>query len=268
MDRSDEGNAEAARSSFIVYVDESGDHSLDKIDDAYPVFVLAFCVFYQENYVNNVVSAVERLKFQKFGHDIVILHERDIRKEIEPFKFKSKTEKERFIGDLTQIIADSKFILIAALIDKRRLKNDSDLPENAYHIASGSCLEGLGELLAEKEQQDRETHVVFERRGAKEDKELELEFRRICDGANPSRTKLPYRIVLADKKVLDREVVLLSVPVHKCCCGKHVLLDRSHRTISLYRRGKDSFRMIIYAIPAQFVVQRPENCIQCAAQIS
>jgi hypothetical protein len=42
---------------------------------------------------------------------------------------------------------------------------------------------------------------VFECRGPKEDKELELEFRRICDGANQTRSRLPYRIVLADKKV-------------------------------------------------------------------
>jgi Protein of unknown function (DUF3800) len=200
MGQTEKASAETARSSFIVYVDESGDHSLDKIDQAYPVFVLAFCIFYQDNYVNKVVPAVERLKFKQFGHDMVILHERDIRKEIEPFIFKSKVEKERFIDDLTQIIADSNFILIAALIDKQNLPNDSELPENAYHVALRLCLEGLSRLLAEKGQQDHETHVVFERRGAKEDKELELEFRRICDGANPSRAKLPYRIILADKK--------------------------------------------------------------------
>lgn len=32
-------------SDFVVYVDESGDHSLASIDPNYPVFVLALCVF-------------------------------------------------------------------------------------------------------------------------------------------------------------------------------------------------------------------------------
>ena len=32
-------------SDYIVYVDESGDHSLESIDINYPVFVLAFCIF-------------------------------------------------------------------------------------------------------------------------------------------------------------------------------------------------------------------------------
>lgn len=30
---------------FIVYVDESGDHGLARMDPDYPVFVLAFCIF-------------------------------------------------------------------------------------------------------------------------------------------------------------------------------------------------------------------------------
>ena len=36
-------------SDFMVYVDESGDHSLTSIDKNYPIFVLAFCVFYKKH---------------------------------------------------------------------------------------------------------------------------------------------------------------------------------------------------------------------------
>ncbi|WP_244948789.1 DUF3800 domain-containing protein [Campylobacter hyointestinalis] len=32
-------------SNHIVYVDESGDHSLTNINKDFPVFVLAFCIF-------------------------------------------------------------------------------------------------------------------------------------------------------------------------------------------------------------------------------
>ncbi len=34
-------------SNFIVYVDESGDHGMQTVDPNYPLFVLAFCVFYK-----------------------------------------------------------------------------------------------------------------------------------------------------------------------------------------------------------------------------
>ena len=46
------------------------------------------------------------------------------------------------------------------------------------------------------------THVVFEKRGEKEDRELELEFRRICDGGNALKKddQLPFKAIFADKQ--------------------------------------------------------------------
>ncbi|MBI5274428.1 MAG: DUF3800 domain-containing protein [Chlamydiales bacterium] len=67
-------------SDYIVYVDESGDHSLTSIDQSYPVFVLTFCVFEKTYYSEVIVPAIRKLKFKMFGHDMVVLHEHDIRK--------------------------------------------------------------------------------------------------------------------------------------------------------------------------------------------
>lgn len=44
------------------------------------------------------------------------------------------------------------------------------------------------------------THLVVERRGKREDDELELEFRRITDGANYFNQPLPLAIEFADRK--------------------------------------------------------------------
>jgi hypothetical protein len=44
------------------------------------------------------------------------------------------------------------------------------------------------------------THVVVEKRGKQEDAELELEFRRVCDGNNYLRKPFSFEIVFADKK--------------------------------------------------------------------
>lgn len=101
-------------------MDESGDHSLQSIDDNYPLFVLAFCVFHKRHYSEQVVSALEKFKFNYFGHDQVILHEHEIRKEKGDFTiFRSRDEKRQFLGELTEIIDRSNFILISCVIDKR-----------------------------------------------------------------------------------------------------------------------------------------------------
>lgn len=193
-------------SKFVVYVDESGDHGMQNIDKDYPAFVLAFCVFHKGHYTHKVVAAVEDLKFKYFGHDLIVLHENEIRRQTGDFvKFTNRQLRNEFMSDLTQVIEESNFILICCIIDKASLKASTRgkvaSTVNPYHIALGFCLETLLEFLTEKGQEHLTTHVIVERRGIKEDKDLELEFRRMCDGANKLRRPLPFDIVFADKRV-------------------------------------------------------------------
>ena len=55
----------------------------------------------------------------------------------------------------------------------------------------------------EKVEHHKKTHVVVECRGKKEDAELELEFRRICDGNNRFGIHLPFDILFSDKKAMS-----------------------------------------------------------------
>jgi Protein of unknown function (DUF3800) len=188
-------------SDYVVYVDESGDHSLSSVDRDYPVFVLALCIFHKRHYAEKIVPAVEKLKFNYFGHDSVVLHENEIRKQKGDFAFLAqRAVREQFMGQLTSIMDASNFILIACVVDKARLPKSEGAASNPYHIALAICLEALRAFLAEKRQDDLKTHVVVECRGKKEDAELELEFRRICDGNNLSDKVLPFEIVFGDKK--------------------------------------------------------------------
>jgi len=188
-------------SDFVVYVDESGDHSLESIDADYPVFVLALCVFHKRHYAEKIVPAVEKLKFNYFGHDSVVLHENEIRKQKGEFAFLSHLPTRiEFMEKLSSIMEASNFILIACVVDKIRLNRQAGASTNPYHIALDICLSALYDLLIEKNQEQLKTHVVVECRGKKEDGELELEFRRICDGDNPSNRHLPFDIIFADKK--------------------------------------------------------------------
>ena len=188
-------------SDYIVYVDESGDHSLESIDAEYPVFVLAFCVFHKRHYSEKIIPAVEKLKFNYFGHDSVVLHENEIRKQKGPFVFLSQLAvREEFMARLGSIMDASNFILITCVVDKARLSKSEGAGSNPYHVALGFCLDALRSFLAEKAQDHLKTHVVVECRGRKEDAELELEFRRICDGNNATNKNLPFDVVFADKK--------------------------------------------------------------------
>ena len=61
-------------SDYIIYLDESGDHSLDVIDPQFPIFVLSACAFRKSDYSVAIVPHFLDLKFRFFGHDMVVLH--------------------------------------------------------------------------------------------------------------------------------------------------------------------------------------------------
>lgn len=187
-------------SDYIVYVDESGDHSLDSINPEYPLFVLSFCIFRKDIYAETMTSAVRKLKFATFGHDMVVLHEIDIRKKKGAFAKLGKESREAFLNALTDIIEAADFKLVAVVIDKHKLKLRYMNPDHPYHLAMGFGLERIYRFLKGAGQPDRLTHLVCEARGAKEDAELELEFRRIRDGSNFFNKPLPFDLIISDKK--------------------------------------------------------------------
>jgi hypothetical protein len=187
-------------SDYIVYVDESGDHSLTSIDEGYPVFVLTFCIFRKENYAHFVTPALRMLKFSTFGHDMVIIHEHDIRKKLGAFSQLGKEQREAFLEKLNLLITETDFILIATVIDKYKIKQLAPQGMHIYHLAMQLGLEKLYSFFKSQGQEERLTHVVCEARGRTEDLALELEFLRVCSGSNSLQKTLPFDLVISDKK--------------------------------------------------------------------
>jgi len=191
----------AAYSDFIVYADESGDHGLGRIDPGYPLFVLVCCLFRKNAYINRLVPGLHGFKFRHFGHDGVILHERDIRKDLGAFaKLKTPDRKEEFLEELTEIIRQTPMEVVSAVVRKEELAKREN-PQHPYHLAFRFCLERIHHSLHHRAEAARPTHVTCEARGKEEDALLELEFRRIRDGDNVTGGRLPFEIVIADKKV-------------------------------------------------------------------
>jgi hypothetical protein len=174
-------------SEFIVFVDESGDHGLANIDPQFPVFVLAFCIIRKADYARILLPTLTELKFAHFGHDQVILHERDIRKDAGDFSIlRDPTRKAAFIEELTSLIDATPMTIVASAIRKDLLVHRFTIPNNPYKIALDFGLRRVARVLRQKG--DTGTiSVIIECRGKREDNELELEFRRICNKASYRR---------------------------------------------------------------------------------
>jgi hypothetical protein len=173
-------------SDYIIYVDESGDHDLVKINPEFPAFALSFCIIHKDIYVNKIVPALQQLKFDFFGHDMVVFHEHEIRKEEKDFAILRTNPilRQNFYNRLNGIMQDAEISIVATTILKNELCQKYSEPYNPYHIALFFCLEKTMSFLIETEQQGKLIHVIAESRGKKEDRLLEEMFLQIVnDGA-------------------------------------------------------------------------------------
>ena len=81
--------------SHLIFVDESGDHGLSRVDPAYPIFVLAFCLISKEDYVTRISPALQRIKLHFWGHDEQVLHEHEVPQTKQKLQFFVQTGKAR-----------------------------------------------------------------------------------------------------------------------------------------------------------------------------
>ena len=159
-----------------------------------------FYIIKKSEYLQTAVPQLKRLKMDTFGHDSVILHEIDIAKKKGCFAQLGKDARQEFMNRLSGLIQELDFTVIAVIIDKAKHKAKYHRPEHPYHLALQFGLERLHQFLKMKESEGALTHVICEARGKKEDGDLELAFRRVCDGANRTRKTYALSMVIADKK--------------------------------------------------------------------
>jgi hypothetical protein len=198
----------AAFSQYIIYADESGSPVLGADSADFPVFVLVFVIVKKQHYVESLVPKVQMLKFNTVGHDQLILHERDIRRQANAFAFLQVSEAARsaFISETTSIMETGEFSMCCAIIDKKRLMPKYPRPWSPYEIALVFCMEAAANALLKKGERKVRVNVVFEARGAAEDKLLELEFRRISSGApslgraDPAMKEFDWEPMFVDKR--------------------------------------------------------------------
>jgi len=105
------------------------------------------------------------------------------------------------------------------------------------------CLEQAFSFLQERGEAEKLTYVLVESWGRKEDADLELLSRRICDGANVFGQRLPFEVVFVDKKQNLPSLQLVDLVCHPI--GRYLLKpDQPNRAYDvvekkLYCSGKE-----------------------------
>ena len=199
-------------SDYIVFADESGDHGIKTINPENPIFVLAFCIFRKTDYISVVKQAIAKFKIDFWGHDLVVLHNHEIRKSKGEFLFLFNEELRRiFLHSLNEMVRTLPFSIAATAIDKRHLGNSMD-PTNPYVLALGSCLMQTIDFLREKGQQNLLTHIIVESRGKPEDQDLGIAFDQIANQEFPE--PYPLSIRFAHKQTNSSGLQIADLVAH------------------------------------------------------
>jgi hypothetical protein len=189
-------------SNHIIFIDESGSSNSCNVDPLYPLFVLCFFVCQKETYIFDVCPKINKLKFNYFGHSEVVLHEREIRKDLGNFSFlRTKEVKEKFLNDLTDIVEEIEGYIVCVVLEKDKVLIGDKSNTNLYYLALDLGVERLNNFLKSNEdylESATVVHIVFEKRGKVEDANLQKAFEDLCN--KKKNNWLNYEPVFSDKK--------------------------------------------------------------------
>lgn len=160
---------------LMVYLDETGDHNMDKIAPEYPVFGVIMVIVDTDTYVHTIIPAFCKMKIALWGHEGVILHSYDIRKKQKQFALLNNSARfEQFIAQVNPLM-EVEYNLIGAFIrtDHHKARYGANAG-NPYHLSLVFALERLTPLLEAHRQ--TEVQIVAESRGKREDNDFRREF--------------------------------------------------------------------------------------------
>lgn len=165
---------------FTLYLDESGDHGLEKIDPGFPVFTLCGIMFTIAGY-KQMTDCLNSVKQYFWGEKEVVFHSRDIRKCNKEFSILLDLDvKRQFYERLNDCLKNGSYRIIAAAIDKNKhIQTYGRIADNPYEIALSFIIERSIFLLDNVKSSPKTIKIIIEKRGKKEDHQLASHFEKI-----------------------------------------------------------------------------------------
>lgn len=157
-----------------LFLDESGDHDLINIDEKYPIFVLAGCIFDAKDY-KILTDNLNKFKQKIFENKKLILHYSDYTRNKKGFeRIKNKAFREGFFNNLNKLILDSSCELLACIVDKNKHNEKYGYnANNPYLLSLNFIIERFVFYLKSVKEKGR---IIAESRNPQLDNELELAY--------------------------------------------------------------------------------------------
>ncbi len=150
-------------------------HSLTKIDQDFPIFVLSLVLVKRDDYVGKILPKINNLKLHYWDHEGVNLHSSDIRKARGPFSIlQNPVRREEFLSRLTGLMKGLPYQLFVVGIRKDLLRDKYYHADNPYELALTFVMERVIYWMEQNNQSS--LPIIAESRGSKEDNALKAAF--------------------------------------------------------------------------------------------
>ncbi len=188
---------------WAIYLDESGDHGLLRINQDYPVLALCGVAIEDHTYAQFVLPRLDAFKVEHFGSASVPFHYRAFAQRAGPFKKLAEPgEAWAFENALANLIAELDLTIFCAVIRKNEYVRsygptrpvDRYLPVDLYLVALDFLLERVVKCLEDRQSTTGE--VIAEARGRREDELVGAEYQQLLDRGTQFVSSERFRRVL------------------------------------------------------------------------
>ena len=227
-----------------MFLDESGDHSLVKIDQQFPIFCLAGCIFDEVQYQRESNAKIDAFKIRYFNDSNIVLHSREIRKCEPPFNILlNKNTKQSFCTDLNKVMADLPYTILATVILKEKLKNQYHDPANPYILSLQFIME---RFLYYLEEYNDVGYISVESRDPKSNTDLLNTFTDIINNGSASDA---HRV---PAKRFQRKIQKMIFVTKQQNENGHQIADLIAYPIAKYGQGQNKQNLAFEVIKSKF----------------
>lgn len=159
-------------SKYYLFIDECGDHQLEKFNPSFPIFTLCG-VLISEDKLDGLEKRIKSFKRSFFNDEGVIIHSRDIRKQEKEFSILQYDDiKQRFYGEINSILGQQDvYVIVCCSILKEPFIERFSKGEDVYGLSLKYLIE-RSIFYMDDNISEGKLNIYIERRGVKQDRAL------------------------------------------------------------------------------------------------
>lgn len=249
---------------YRLYVDESGDHTFNLLEDSGRRYLALLGVWFRQGDDYTAFSdALEQLKRQFFGarpDNPVILHRSDIINRKRAFGVLCDERlRARFDDALVGLVKQAEFKMVCVIVDKKNHSEKYKSPLHPYHYCMAALMDRYSGWLNYK---NASGDVLAESRGKEEDLQLKEAYRRVYESGTLLFGHAHHQRALTSKEIkLDRKGANIA--------GLQLadLLAHPAKQACLIERGIGEDRQNVFGNRLFAAAQGKLNCIEPAGRV-